>query len=705
MDIILTISLLASNRRESLERCLDSLKPLLVKIPSELIIVFTGTDEKVLKIAQKYTPQIITFEWCNDFSAARNIGLKAAQGEWFLYIDDDEWFDDVEQICQFFLSGEHKHYHSAHYIQRNYQDWFGTKYSDFSAFRMVRRIPEACFRGAIHEELTPRREPCKYFHTYVHHYGYAGNGENREGQKTARNIPLLLKAIQNSPGHVKNYMQTAKEFDLAGDWKKAEEYCQKGRAVCRKFGDTFSEGWLQAYLSGLLCKKSEKGEAILEIESMLKAEHPKELISLVLYQQLVHLCANGDEPEKAVWYGRRFEELLDYMEENPCLWVQQGYGEFCEDYIKAPDHLYGLRMDCSASGLKLKDQNTALFFLKRLPWEQGDILCRYYPEFERWKENYASSFWEIFSKLWSHEYICSDTAGSQSTRLPKSSEADNSLKDGSPVSVYLLFQKALYLMENDKPTEGKELFSHCLGHPDSYDTYLRQLFLKEAIGHQINMSLLAKQMDLAAWDRCTDKVIQELPYTLNSRIQVCELHLGKEYPLYSLCLKKYRLEQKLFKGFPLWEELIQTLEDYCLCIMEFYKGLYREEMFEGKNISCLPKECRFAATVLEALEKLEQMQMPEAVRLLSDAIHVKTDMWGVVTELFRQAARRMDDPALQAGDEFLNLAGQMKETLYTLLDAGQTAQASQILKQVLPLIPEELELIWIGQELIRRRKL
>ena len=97
--------------------------------------------------------------------------------------------------------------------------------------------------------------------------------------------------------------------------------------------------------------------------------------------------------------------------------------------------------------------------------------------------------------------------------------------------------------------------------------------------------------------------------------------------------------------------------------------------------------------------------MPEAVRLLSDAIHVKTDMWGVVTELFRQAARRMDDPALQAGDEFLNLAGQMKETLYTLLDAGQTAQASQILKQVLPLIPEELELIWIGQELIRRRKL
>ena len=56
MDITLSISLLASNRKESLERCLDSLKPLLVKIPSELIIVLTGTDADVRRIAESYTP-------------------------------------------------------------------------------------------------------------------------------------------------------------------------------------------------------------------------------------------------------------------------------------------------------------------------------------------------------------------------------------------------------------------------------------------------------------------------------------------------------------------------------------------------------------------------------------------------------------------------------------------------------------------------
>ncbi len=80
-------------------------------------------------------------------------------------------------------------------------------------------------------------------------------------------------------------------------------------------------------------------------------------------------------------------------------------------------------------------------------------------------------------------------------------------------------------------------------------------------------------------------------------------------------------------------------------------------------------------------------------------------MTGVVTELFRQAANRLDDPMLHAGEEFLQLAAQMKETLRTLTAAGQTAQAEVVLNQLLPLLPEDLELIRCRQEFIRRRSL
>ena len=97
-------------------------------------------------------------------------------------------------------------------------------------------------------------------------------------------------------------------------------------------------------------------------------------------------------------------------------------------------------------------------------------------------------------------------------------------------------------------------------------------------------------------------------------------------------------------------------------------------------------------------------QTGEAVRLLGDAYHIYPDMTGVIMELFRQTARRLDDPTLHAGAEFLQLARQMKETLHTLVDANQTAQAAEILNQLLLLMPEDMEVIRLRQELIRRRK-
>ena len=108
MKLQLTISLLVSDRKETLKRCLDSIVPLLEEVSSELIIVFTGKDESVLEIARQYTSHIVPFTWCDDFSKARNAGLLEAAGEWFLYLDDDEWFEDVTEIIDFFKSGEYR---------------------------------------------------------------------------------------------------------------------------------------------------------------------------------------------------------------------------------------------------------------------------------------------------------------------------------------------------------------------------------------------------------------------------------------------------------------------------------------------------------------------------------------------------------------------------------------------------------------------
>lgn len=105
---ILSISLLASNRKDTTKKCLDSLKMIMERIDCELIIVDTGCDEEMQALLHEYTDQIIPFTWCNDFSKARNAGLEKCSGEWFLYIDDDEWFENVDELVEFFQSGEYK---------------------------------------------------------------------------------------------------------------------------------------------------------------------------------------------------------------------------------------------------------------------------------------------------------------------------------------------------------------------------------------------------------------------------------------------------------------------------------------------------------------------------------------------------------------------------------------------------------------------
>ena len=92
----LTISLLVSNQIGTIRKCMESLKPILDAVPSELIVVDTVGPENSdgsLDIAREYADQVVRFEWCDDFAAARNAGLSRAKGEWFLYVDDDEWFE------------------------------------------------------------------------------------------------------------------------------------------------------------------------------------------------------------------------------------------------------------------------------------------------------------------------------------------------------------------------------------------------------------------------------------------------------------------------------------------------------------------------------------------------------------------------------------------------------------------------------------
>ena len=216
-QILLTISILISNRPDTVRRCLDSVKPLLAQLPAELILTDTGCGDEVRAIIEEYTDQVIDFEWCGDFSAARNAGLERAKGKWFLYLDDDEWFEDVAPIVRFFNSGEYQAYGFGLYAQRNYMDFQGAEYADLLVSRMIRLEPDIRFVYRIHESFNRAPGLPKKLDAYVHHYGYVYRDEEERRAHAMRNISLLKEEMEAEPRNMRHAMQLAQEYNSIGD--------------------------------------------------------------------------------------------------------------------------------------------------------------------------------------------------------------------------------------------------------------------------------------------------------------------------------------------------------------------------------------------------------------------------------------------------------------------------------------------------------
>ena len=666
MKIQLSISLLASDQPSSLERCLDSLTPLLTQVPSELIIVHTGTSHHVHELTRRYTDSVIPFVWCNDFSAARNAGIQAAKGEWFLYIDDDEWFEDTSEICKFFQSGEYQKYGMACYRQRNYHNWSGICYTDIQIMRMMRMVPGIHFQNPIHEEPTPLSPPCRYFNTYVHHYGYVRTPDH---SKISRNLMLLKRDMELRPDYVKNYIQLVQEYASEEDWRKAVKYCRQGLELCKSSGDLSDSrlGWLQTELVELTYMSGNYHQAELEALAILNEDSPHELPAADIYAALVLSASKSCNSEKTLQYGLKFEELLRHIENTPQIWTEQNYGSLSMDKIRDPKRLCRLRIACLEAALEVGDQKQAAFFFLRLPWDNAGLIEQLYPDFDR----LDSRFHVLFNEL---------------------------LKKSPSNSLYQVFYNAIHMKEDQE--ERKQLLLKCIAESES--DFLRKKAVKEIISSGINILDIVCRLDLETWRRYMAETIKNLSDSEAQKAWEASNTLNEEYLFYKLILKKELLGRSLLRGYHTGKKFIDTLSEYAETILSFYKMQYRDEMFHQDNLKFLPCSCRFALLTSEALQKLESQEYEKAVSLLHAALLLDTEMTGVIHELVREIAEMINTPVYSPGSEFQILAKQMKDILTTMLKQSQYQEALSIISQLLPLLPEDLELIRMRQNVLRQ---
>ena len=145
---MLSFCIIVRDEEERLPRCLESVRT----VVDEMIVLDTGSRDRTPQIAQSFNAQVHHFEWCNDFSAARNEALKYVSGDWILVLDADEVLvpDVVPTLKQAIQSEQHL-------VINLVRQEIGAAQSPYSLLsRLFRRHPEIWFTRPYHAMIDDR---------------------------------------------------------------------------------------------------------------------------------------------------------------------------------------------------------------------------------------------------------------------------------------------------------------------------------------------------------------------------------------------------------------------------------------------------------------------------------------------------------------------------------------------------------------------
>ena len=673
MKIQLSIAILVSDRQEDVKRCLDSLRQLLRDLPCELIVVFTGKKQKVLDIAREYTTHIIPFEWCNDFSAARNVGLKASRGEWFMFLDDDEWFENTDSICRFFQSGEYRKYNAATYIVRNYTEWSGGSYTDVHALRMVKITSEVCFEGSIHECLWPPKSltPIKYLEDFAHHYGYVSKKGIKSGGRAKRNIPLLLEEIEKEPLNGKNYMQLSQEYRNEKDYEKAEKYASKCIEVCGKNKKEifFYEYWVMVMLPSFIVLQGEPERALEEARKLLNSEHSCEFVNMCLYGSIAELCGKMKRDEECIEAARKFYEQKQYLDAHKELWVKQAMAGVTESAVRAQAHsTYINGLQC---GVRLKDYRSVEEILGMIPWNQkSEMGDQEYAAIEGWKENYPDQNREIlqcFSRIDSED-------------------------------PYIDFQKALCAEKEGNTELAREYYDKCC---ENGGEFIWRGMIEMGVRNAFDITGILRQINLEKWTSYAAGIVRDIDLNEYEECMENYRRVLKGYPLYLSCLEQQIYVRLMLEKVYMGEQLVSTLQMFCGTVLDYYRSMYREEYFQGDNVFSLPAICQFGLAIQDMFEKIENENWSDAVKGLRKALNIHPGLSVIIKRLLDYVITKSEDASRKKGEEFEVLSIQIKQAVQGMLERQEYSQAEPVIAQLLSLLPNDLEVLKMKQIMLQ----
>lgn len=259
-DLRITACLIIRNEEAFLEGCLRSISGLV----DEIVVVDTGSIDSSIEISRRFGAKVLEWAWRDDFAAARNVGLEAANSDWLLYIDADERL--IETSPAELRSGLDDPMVFAARVKFRVRSG-STLAREYRLLRNDRRLR---FRGTMHESIRPDlqalersigartvRSPAT-----IVHLGYDGDLT----AKYRRNLPLLRAAIEIDPDRIYYWNDLAQTLDGLGQTDEAIDISARGlsRPVVPNPADRALRSLL-AYTHARLClQRGDDVGAIIE---------------------------------------------------------------------------------------------------------------------------------------------------------------------------------------------------------------------------------------------------------------------------------------------------------------------------------------------------------------------------------------------------------------------------------------------------------
>lgn len=235
----LSFCIITKNEIENLKRCINSIRSLAY----EIIVVDTGSTDgtiKKLRALNDSAIKIYEFEWCNNFSKARNYSLSKATGDYIIVIDSDEWISEEEKKK---IPVALAHKKDVYYLKQasNRKDGLTSFVRNARMFKNNIGIE---YRRAIHESIEPfaienNLDSCNVDITFEHS-GYDLT-EQEFNKKLERNLSIHLQQKIDEPDNqdVNHFLSNC--YFAMKNYSLAMEYCSMS-LICNEMPLLFKAG-------------------------------------------------------------------------------------------------------------------------------------------------------------------------------------------------------------------------------------------------------------------------------------------------------------------------------------------------------------------------------------------------------------------------------------------------------------------------------